>query len=124
VLFGLLDLGLAVLNYNNLRDAAQQLTRVAAVRGSDAAPQFSVWGPATYNGTAASSDQIASVVSSALIIMPSSQVQIQVQWPNGDCAEGHQVQATLSYNHPLIAPSLFGISSIQLKGVSTATIID
>ncbi|MFX8976598.1 TadE/TadG family type IV pilus assembly protein, partial [Acinetobacter baumannii] len=50
VLFGLIDLGLAVLNYNNLREAAQQLTRVAAVRGSNAAPQYTTWGPATYNG--------------------------------------------------------------------------
>jgi Flp pilus assembly protein TadG len=124
ILFGLLDLGLVVLNYNNLRDAAQQVTRVAIVRGKDAAPQFAVWGPATYSGTAASGDEIASIVASSLIIMPNSQVQVQVQWPDGACAEGNQVRATLSYTHPLIAPSILGITSIQLTGVSTARIID
>jgi Flp pilus assembly protein TadG len=122
ILFGLLDFGLMALNVNNLADAAQQVARRAIVRGKNAASNFSVWGPTTYSGTAASGDEIASQAASSLVIMPRANVKITVEWPDGGCNEGQRVRATLTYLHPLVVPSLFGFPSRHLTAVSTMRI--
>lgn len=124
LLFGLLDLGLAVLNANDLADAAQQVSRSAVVRGSDSSPYFTAWGPASYGGTAASGDDIAAQVANVVTLMPRSKVNILVEWLDGDNDEGDRVRTTLTYTHPLIVPKLFGFSSCQLTAVSTMRIAE
>jgi hypothetical protein len=123
ILFCLFDLGLAVLNSNNLADAAQQLTRRAIVRGQSAAPNYAVWGPATYNGTAASGDEIAGHVAANILVMPCDQVQIKIEWLDGGCDEGDRVRAKITYLQPFMTPALLGIPSRQLTAVSTARIV-
>lgn len=119
VLFGLLDLGLAALNSNNLKDVAQQVSRTAIVRGKNSGPQYSPWGPATYSSTAASGGEIATEAATALVIAPPTKVNILVEWPDGDSDRGSRVRTTLTYTHPMIVPGLFGISSIPMQAVST-----
>src|ERR1700722_15022211 len=66
ILFGMLDLGLLVLDYNTLSEAARRLARQAIVHGQMAAPAQSVWGPATVNGTAADGTEYATALSPEL----------------------------------------------------------
>lgn len=124
ILFALLDLGLATLNSNNLKDAAQQVTRAAMVRGSGASAISDVWGPATYSGTAAAGDEIAMQAAATLINIPKDKVNITVEWLDGGCDDGNRVRATLTYQHLLIAPQLFGYSSVKLTAVSTVRIVN
>lgn len=123
VLFGLLDLGLMALNSNNLEDAAQQLTRRAMVRGKNAADRNPVWGPMTYQGTAASGDEIAAEVAVMILLMRRSDVDVTMQWPDGDNNDGHRVRVALTYRHFLIVPGLFGWQSRELRATSTMRIV-
>ncbi len=59
ILFGMLDLGLLVLDYNTMSEAARRLARVAIVHGQMAAPAQTVWGPDTVSGTAADGSDYA-----------------------------------------------------------------
>lgn len=124
ILFAFLDLGLATLNSNNLKDAAQQVIRAAIVRGTNASPESAVWGPEMYSGTAAGGDDIAVQAASTLINMPKNQVTVLVEWLDGGVDDGDRVRATLTYSHPLIASQLFGYPSLKLKAVSTARIVN
>lgn len=122
IMFGVFDLGMAALNSNNLKDIAQQITRAAVVRGSDASGSLTVWGPNAYSGNAALNDEIAQTAATSVLIMPLAQVKIVVEWPDGDCGDYDRVRATVSYTHPLITSGLFGYSSLPLKAVSTQRI--
>ena len=122
ILFGVFDLGMATLNSNNLKDVAQQITRAAIVRGSDASGTLTVWGASTYTGNASLSDEIAQKAAAAVLIMPLDKVKIVVEWPDGDCDNYDRVRATLTYSHPLIASGLFGYTTLSLKAISTQRI--
>ena len=124
VLFGLLDLGLGVLNCNNLKGVAQQVWRAAIVRGKDASGQLTVWGPTTYQGTAASTDEIGVQAGKMLVMMKGNQVNVRVDWLDGGNSDGNRVRVTVTYSHTLLAPSLFGMTSIPLKAVSTQPIVN
>lgn len=124
ILIGCLDLGLAVLNTNNLTDAAQQVSRSAVVRGKNTSQKLSVWGPASFSGTAASNGEPAAVAAANLIIMPKAKVNVLVEWPDGDCRDGDRVRTTLTYTQTMLVPGLFGLSSLPLTAVSTMRIVN
>src|SRR5580658_1805017 len=78
LLFVLLDLGLAVCRYNILSATARNLARTAIVRGADAAPQLSAWGPNPYSGNAGDSSAMATVAASWLATMSPGDVSMQL----------------------------------------------
>src|ERR1700733_1730743 len=96
LLFALLDLGLAVCRYNILAATARNLARAAIVRGADAAPQLSAWGPNAYIGNAADSSAMATVAAAWLATMSPADVSVQLTWPDGDNQPDHRVSVQLN----------------------------
>jgi hypothetical protein len=121
-ILGMLDLGIAVLNRNNLSAAAHRLARTAIVRGEKAAPEAAVWGPSTWTGTAASAGEISTAIAPILVLMPLSQVHIQMEWPDGGHQLGQRVRVTLTYTQHLICGDLLGLQPWQMTAVSVMRI--
>jgi Flp pilus assembly protein TadG len=122
LILGLLDFGLAVLNYNNLTSVAGRLGRAAIVHGNKSGPELTPWGPATYTGTAADGGEIPAAVRPYLATMPAAQVQIRVEWPDGGNAVGQRVMTTVTYQQRLIFTHLFGVSSWTQQAVTVMRI--
>lgn len=122
LLFVLLDLGLAVCRYNVLSATARNVARAAIVRGADAAPQLSAWGPTAYEGTAADSSDAAVVASAWLATMNPADVSMQLTWPDGDNQPNHRVSVQLSYSHQFLVSFLGLGTALPLESQSTMLI--
>ncbi|MBI3464450.1 MAG: pilus assembly protein [Planctomycetes bacterium] len=116
---GALDLGLAVLRYNTLSEAARGLARHALVHGAQSPPELNAWGPASWAGAADESSEIAQAVKPFLVAMEPSKVSVRVEWPDGSNEPDERVQVTLTYEHQPIIPVVFGSQPITLTAVST-----
>ena len=123
LLFVLLDLGLAVCRYNILSAAARNLARAAIVRGADAAPQLSAWGPNPYSGNAGDSSAMATVAASWLATMSPGDVSMQLTWPDGDNQSNHRVSVQLGYNHQFLTSFLSLGNALSLQAQSTMLIM-
>lgn len=121
-IFGVCDLGLAVLRQNALVESARRLARAATVHGEKAGPQLAVWGSTAHSGTADGSDGFADVVRPILVTMAPAAVSIDVTWPDGDNRSGDRVQVTLTYHHSPTVPFLLGTGPLTLRGESTMRI--
>jgi len=122
LIFGTLDLALAVRQYNAVADAARQVTREAIVRGEYAGPRKSPWGPTTYVGTAADDHDISRAVLAAIVGMEPSDVNIKVEWPDGTNAIGKRVRCTVSTTYQPIITRLALTTDVPLTATSTTLI--
>jgi Flp pilus assembly protein TadG len=109
LILGMIDLGLEVLRYNQVSEAARQIARQAIVHGS-LANQLSPWSPASgaYPGSSpysvpvsSTTDAIAIAIrnSGALAGMDTSSVTISMAWPDGGNQQDNRVQVTVSYTY-------------------------
>jgi hypothetical protein len=122
VLFGMFDVGLAVLRQNTLAEAVRVLARSAIVHGALANSQVGAWGAGTISTTAADASPAASVVKPLLVTMNPSAVSLSLQWLDGDNQPGHRVVAKLSYQHQPMIPFILGSAPINLSATSTMRI--
>ncbi len=122
VLLVLFDLGVAAFQYNTLSAIARRVARTAIVHGSAAPPDQTAWGPSEYVGSAADSSEIAAAAAPLLVTMSSSDVSIDMTWPDGDNAANHRVSVTLQYIHHPIVPFLSLGSALTLQAQSTMRI--
>lgn len=122
IVFGILDLGLAVLHYNTLSEGARRVARAAIVHGSEAEPETSAWGPAAYVGTAGDGSEIAAAIQPALIAIDPARVQIQVEWLDGDNQSDDRLRVTVTTTYRPILPLVVGRDSIELSAVSVMRI--
>ena len=123
LLFVIMDLGLAVCRYNILSATARNLARAAIVRGADAAPQLSAWGPNPYSGNAGDSSAMATVASAWLATMNPGDVTMQLTWPDGDNQPDHRVSVQLGYNHQFLTSFLSVGNALSLQAQSTMLIM-
>jgi hypothetical protein len=123
LIFGMLDLSLAVARYNMLSQAARQVTREAIVRGSLAPPTRTAWGPGTFTGTAASQHEIAGIVRNSLPGINPDDLTIRATWPDGGNSEMMRVRVELVLNHRLLMTWIFTDQRIQLTANSTMLIV-
>jgi hypothetical protein len=79
-------------------------------------------GPSTWTGTAASADEVSAAIAPNLALMPSSQVHIQMEWPDGGHQLGQRVRVTLTYTQHLICGDLLGLQPWQMTAVSVMRI--
>lgn len=122
LLFGILDLGLAVARHDVLAATARDVARAAIVRGAAATPELVAWGPATYSGTAADSSEIAQAVVASLAVMTPAEVAVDVTWPDGGNQEGNRVRVELRYVHQGL--TLLGLGGgLNLRAESTMQIV-
>ena len=123
LIFGMLDLSIAVARYNMLSQAARQVTREAIVRGSLAPPRRTAWGPGTFTGTAASEHEIAGIVRNSLPGVNPDDVTIVATWPDGGNAEMMRVRVALVLNHRLLMTWIFTDQRIPLTASSTMLVV-
>jgi Flp pilus assembly protein TadG len=119
ILFGMLDLGLVVLDYNTLTEASRRLCRQAIVHGQMAAPQMTVWGPTTVSGSAADGTAYAQALSPELATFNLNDVQFTIDWPDGTSAVDSRVQVTVTYAYQPMMPFIFGTTAIALQAATT-----
>jgi Flp pilus assembly protein TadG len=119
ILFGMLDMGLAVLDYNTLTEATRRLSRQAIVHGQLAAPQMTVWGPTTVTGTAADGTAYAQALSPELATFNLSDVHYAISWPDGTNSLDSRVQVTVTYDYQPMMPLILGTSKIPLQMTTT-----
>lgn len=122
LLLGMFDLAIGVLRFNLVSEAARRGTREAIVRGELSEPELTSWGPSTFNGTAADSSEIATVIRSSLVACEPENVAITAEWPDGGNACDDRVRILVSCQYQPIIPFLFGTDPIVLRGASTMRI--
>lgn len=122
LLLGMFDLAIGVLRFNLVSEAARRGTRVAVVRGELSEPELTSWGPSTFNGTAADSSEIATIIRSSLVAFEPENVAITAEWPDGGNARHDRVRILVSYQHQPLIPFLYGADPIVLRGASTMRI--
>jgi Flp pilus assembly protein TadG len=120
ILFGMLDLGLAVLDYNTLTEATRRLCRQAIVHGQLASPQMTPWGPTTVTGTASDGTAYGQALSAELATFTLNEVHYAITWPDGANSYDSRVQVTVTYNYQPMMPLILGTSNILLQ---TATMM-
>jgi Flp pilus assembly protein TadG len=119
VLFGMLDLGLAVLEFNTLSEASRRLCRQAVVHGQMASPQMAAWGPTAVSGTAADGSQYAKALTPELATFQLSNVKYTITWPDGSNQYDARVQVTVTYQYQPMMPFVFGRSAVPLQAMTT-----
>jgi Flp pilus assembly protein TadG len=123
IMFTILDLGLAVSQYNVLAGTAGAVARAAIVHGSTASPQLTAWGPTQWTGTAADSSEIAAVAVLFLGPMAAQDVTITVTWPDASNQAGSRVTVQLSYNHRTFSQMVGTSAAIPLQASCTLSIV-
>ena len=123
VLLTILDLGLAVCQYNVLAGAAGAVARTAIVHGSAAPPQVDSWGPAQYSATAADSSEIAAAAVPFLGPLSPQNVSITVTWPDASNQAGSRVTVQLAYNHQTFSQLVGTWGAIPLQATCTLSIV-
>lgn len=121
-LIALLDLALAVAQYNSLAECARRGARAAIVRGGQSSVVSPI-GPDAWTGTADQSHSLTDEFRSLLVSMPPGDVQVTAEWPDGDNRRGDRVSVTLSFEHTSLVTTLFGSEPWQLTAASTMRIV-
>jgi Flp pilus assembly protein TadG len=143
MVFGMLDLGIALFRKHVVTEAARQGARNAIIHGYFAPNNstMNAWGktPSYYPALTSqslypypfysvradnTSDELASTIRPYLPGLDPSTVQIQIQWPDGNNDTGNRVTVTVTpvpYQH--IIPFIFNYSTIDISGSSTMTIL-
>jgi Flp pilus assembly protein TadG len=119
ILFGMLDLGLAVLDYNTLTEASRRLCRQAIVHGQLSSPQMTPWGPTTVTGTASDGTAYGQALSAELATFTLSEVHYTITWPDGANSYDSRVQVAVTYDYQPMMPSILGTSGIALQTATT-----
>lgn len=84
VLFvGIFDFGSATINRNLVSHVARQATRLAIVRGSAAAPELPVWGPATQTFKLSDNHPIANTLRPIAGGSATNNYTVTIQWIDG-----------------------------------------
>jgi Flp pilus assembly protein TadG len=105
---GMFDLGVGVLHWCVLSEAARHAGRKAIVHGAQAPSALGSWGPATYGPVAATdSNAIAQAVRPALVGIDPATVTITVEWIDGDNQPQHRVRVTLSHTYRPLTTLVF-----------------
>lgn len=119
IVFGMFDLGLLVLDFNTLSEAARRLCRQAIVHGQMAAPQMTVWGPSSVSGTAADATDYARALCPEMATFNLENVNFVIDWPDGSNQPDDRVQVTVTYRYQPMMPFVLGSAAVPLQVVTT-----
>lgn len=116
LVFGALDMGLAISRYQLLSHIAHEVARQTIVHGEFSAPVGGPWGPSAYSATADAGDDIANVAKDALeknrfAAFTSSEVTVSINWPDGDNDVGSRIQVTAAAQY---SPITFVLGAIPI----------
>lgn len=121
-LFGILDVGLALVRLNCVAEAARRVTRVVITHGTRCTPTQGTWGPTELVIHADASHSAAQAARPYLPAMNLAQTEIRLEWLDGDSLPDSRVRATVSTTHYSIALGLFSSEGFRISGQSTMRI--
>ena len=113
LIFGTIDVGRAVWNYNTLAQATREGTRYAIVHGANSSDPS---GPASDND-----DKIEEVVEKFASGLNLAELDVAVAWPKGTNSDGDPVTVTSQYTYQPIF-NFLGILSFTMSSSSTMNI--
>lgn len=125
LLFGMLDLGIAVLRFNSLSEVARQGAREAIVHGklAPAGWQGGPWGPTTLDVSASTTGiPVVDAVRPLLVGFNLDETRIKVEWPSGSNDLGQPVRVTVLGSYRPVTPFVFGTAGFTLSASSTMPI--
>jgi Flp pilus assembly protein TadG len=124
LVFGMLDLGMAVFRQQRVSEIARQLVRKAIVQGVNAPSTLNggPWGPATYTGTGSSGDSIANAIQPYMGGLDPSKVNLTVAWPDNNNNVESRVQVTVTTTWTPWFTYIFGGATRTLSAESTMPI--
>jgi hypothetical protein len=123
LLMGLLDLGIATLQYNSLGHACRFVSRAITLRGVES-PDTDAMGPTTMTGHANDGSDTAQMLVAHLPTMAGASVAYSVEWLDGDNGPGDRVRVEMSYVHHPFVPGLASWGAITLRAASTMHIVN
>lgn len=113
LIFGMIDVGRAVWNYNTLAQATREGTRYAIVHGANSSDPS---GPVSDN-----ENKIEDVVEKFASGLDLDELDVDVAWPNGANSDGNPVTVTSEYTYQPIF-NFLGILSFTMSSSSTMDI--
>ncbi|WP_254509777.1 TadE/TadG family type IV pilus assembly protein [Anatilimnocola floriformis] len=120
LLLGMLELSLMLLNHTTMSEGARRVARAAMVRGDRSPTQ--VWGPTKLTLKANDNHAAAEALRSILCAVPAADVQLEIEWLDGDNSAGDRVRVTVQHTHKPIVPAWGWNSGLVLRGSSTMQI--
>ncbi len=122
LIFGMLELTIAIFHYHIVAQGARQGARLAIVRGKMAPPELPEWGPTAIIDIAADSTvPVAVAMQPYLTGLDLSVTKISVEWPDGSTQLESPVRFTVTTDHEPFVTFLF-TSGWTLTGQSTMPI--
>ncbi len=119
LVFGMIDVGRAVMNYNTLAEATREGTRYAIVHGAASADPS---GPGSSYYTAPNSDtNVTGIVEKFASGLDVTRLTVEAEWPEGTNQAGDSVNVTGRYTYEPIF-NFLGILSFSMSSSSTMKI--
>jgi Flp pilus assembly protein TadG len=119
LVFGMIDVGRAVWNYNTLSQATREGARYAIVHGARSADPS---GPGSAHYTAPDQDtRLTAVVQRNASGMDASRLAVLAEWPDGTNLAGQRVRVTSEYDYRPIF-NFFGLVELTMSSSSTMEI--
>lgn len=125
LIFGMLDLAIAVFRHHVISEAVRMGARQAAVHGSLAPSNWNggPWGPASFGPVAATSDDVkVAAITPYLGGMDPATVNVSMSWPDGKNTAESRVSVTISTSWSPIMGFIFGNSSQPMQATSVMLI--
>ena len=122
---GMLDLGIGVLQYHLVSEAARQGARQAIVHGQMAPAGWNggPWGPSTVNVKAnVTGVPLVTAIQPYLVGIDLSQVTIKAQWLDGGNSADQRVSVTVTSTYQPSITLIFGNTTYSLSAASTMPI--
>ncbi|MGC1273842.1 MAG: TadE/TadG family type IV pilus assembly protein [Planctomycetaceae bacterium] len=99
LIFGMIELSMAVFRYNNVSAAARRIARMAIVRGEMAPSALGNWGPTAVSGSGDSTDPVLAAIEPGLVVLEPADTTVSLAWPDGNSAVGSRVRVTITSSH-------------------------
>lgn len=123
VFVGIFDVGIGTLRRNLTAHIARQAARLAIVRGSTSAPEFTPWGPQTQIFSLSDDSEIANTLRPIAGGIATSSFQLRLEWLDGNNDPDSRVRVTVSGVYESVLGAVVGHHSIPLQAKSTMSIV-
>jgi Flp pilus assembly protein TadG len=122
IIFGMMELSIAVFRYHVTSQAARQAARIAIVHGEFAPPEQTTWGPSQFGPTTLDTDsEIPNAVRRYITGLDPAQTTLTLEWPDGNSRVESKVRATVQTQYSPFITFLF-TSDFTLTAQSTMQI--
>ena len=120
LLLGMLEMSLILINHTTMAEGARRVARLAMVRGDRSTA--TAWGPTKLTLQGNASHAAAVELRSILCAVPAADVQLEVEWLDGDNSAGDRVRVTVQHTHKPVVPAWGWNTGLVLRGSSTMQI--